>query len=102
MRAISQHATEDAACVSITCTYLYFSGCLNCKVAFKADCYYASGLLEQIIQASLQAEVPLAGENALQRYDHYAFDRIAESALGRNARAGHLEQLTFLRMGDLM
>ena len=68
----------------------------------EADCCHASGLLEQIIQASLQAEVPLAGENALQRYDHYAFDRIAESALGRNARAGHLEQLTFLRMGDLM
>jgi beta-amylase len=60
------------------------------------------GLLEQIIQASMEAGVPLSGENALQRYDHYAFDRIAESAFGRNARAGHLEQLTFLRMGDLM
>jgi beta-amylase len=46
--------------------------------------------------------VPLAGENALQRYDGYAFDRIEESAFGRNARAGRLEQLTFLRMGDLM
>ena len=50
----------------------------------------------------MEAGVPLSGENALQRYDHYAFDRIAESAFGRNARAGHLEQLTFLRMGDLM
>lgn len=46
--------------------------------------------------------MPLAGENALQRYDRYAFDRIAESAFGQNARAGHLVQLTFLRMGDLM
>lgn len=43
-----------------------------------------------------------AGENALQRYDEHAFDRIAESAFGRTARAGRLEQLTFLRMGDLM
>jgi beta-amylase len=36
------------------------------------------------------------------RYDDYAFERIAESAFGRNARAGRLEQVTFLRMGDLM
>ena len=46
--------------------------------------------------------VPLAGENALQRYDEHAFDRIAESAFGKTARSGRLEQLTFLRMGDLM
>lgn len=55
-----------------------------------------------MIHASARAGVPLAGENALQRYDQYAFDRIAESAFGQNARAGHLVQLTFLRMGDLM
>ncbi len=36
------------------------------------------------------------------RYDDYAFERIAESAFGRSARAGRLEQVTFLRMGDLM
>ena len=55
-----------------------------------------------MIETAAAAGVPLAGENALQRYDQYAFDRIAESALGLNARAGRLEQLTFLRMGDLM
>ncbi|BDA47842.1 beta-amylase 1, chloroplastic [Coccomyxa sp. Obi] len=60
------------------------------------------GLLQQVIEAATAAGVPLSGENALQRYDHYAFDRIAESAFGLNARAGRLEQLTFLRMGDLM
>ncbi len=36
------------------------------------------------------------------RYDDYAFERIADSAFGRSARAGRLEQVTFLRMGDLM
>jgi hypothetical protein len=56
----------------------------------------------QVIECSERWGVPLAGENALQRYDGYAFDRIAESAFGRNARAGRLEKLTFLRMGDLM
>jgi beta-amylase len=61
-----------------------------------------AGLLQQVIEAAAAAGVPLSGENALQRYDHYAFDRIAESAFGLNARAGRLEQLTFLRMGDLM
>lgn len=61
-----------------------------------------AGLLQQVIEAAAVAGVPLSGENALQRYDQYAFDRIAESAFGLNARAGRLEQLTFLRMGDLM
>ncbi len=56
----------------------------------------------QVIECSDRWGVPLSGENALQRYDGYAFDRIAESAFGRNARAGRLEKLTFLRMGDLM
>lgn len=40
--------------------------------------------------------------HATRRYDDHAFDRIAESAFGRSARAGRLEQVTFLRMGDLM
>lgn len=60
------------------------------------------GLLQQVLECAERYGVPLAGENALQRYDEHAFDRIAESAFGRTARAGRLEQLTFLRMGDLM
>ncbi|DBA76677.1 hypothetical protein WJX79_002814 [Trebouxia sp. C0005] len=60
------------------------------------------GLLQQVTSASMAAGIPLSGENALQRYDQQAFDRIAESAVGRSARAGRLQQLTFLRMGDLM
>ncbi len=56
----------------------------------------------QVIEAAEKYGVPLSGENALQRYDDYAFERIAESAFGRNARAGRLTQVTFLRMGDLM
>ena len=39
--------------------------------------------------------VPLAGENALQRYDDAAASALVE-------RAASLSQLTFLRMGDLM
>ena len=39
--------------------------------------------------------VPLAGENALQRYDDAAASALVE-------RASSLSQLTFLRMGDLM
>lgn len=61
-----------------------------------------AGLLQQVIAASAAAGIPLSGENALQRYDQQAFDRIAESAVGQSARAGRLQQLTFLRMGDLM
>jgi len=60
------------------------------------------GLLNQVLTAAAGAGVPLAGENALQRYDGHAMERIAISALGRSAAAGRLAQLTFLRMGDLM
>ena len=42
-----------------------------------------AGLLDQVVRASALHSVPLAGENALQRYDRYAFDRIAESAFGQ-------------------
>jgi beta-amylase len=53
-----------------------------------------------VVETAAAAGVPLSGENALQRYDHFAFDRIAESAFGHQARAGCLESLTFLRMGE--
>ena len=65
-------------------------------------CCSSPGLLTQVIEAAASVGVALSGENALQRYDQFAFDRIAESAFGHLARAGRLEQLTFLRMGDLM
>lgn len=73
----------------------------DCEHPPEARCS-PQGLLAQVIAAAAKAGVPLSGENALQRYDHFAFDRIAESAFAQSARAGRLEQLTFLRMGDLM
>ena len=68
----------------------------------RVDISFSAGLLEQIIATSSAVGVPLAGENALQRYDSFAFDRIFDSAFGQTARAGHLDQLTFLRMGDFI
>ena len=44
----------------------------------------------------------MSGENALQRYDSYAFSQICQSAFGQSVMAGRLEKLTFLRMGDMM
>lgn len=60
------------------------------------------GLLHQVLASAARAGVSMSGENALQRYDQYAFDKIAESAFGQSVMAGRLEQLTFLRMGDMM
>ena len=77
-------------------------GCCSHMCPASEGYWCFAGLLQQVIRAASDAGVPLSGENALQRYDSYAFDRIAESAFGLNARAGRLEQLTFLRMGDLM
>ena len=33
----------------------------------------------------------MSGENALQRYDEYAFDKICDSAFGQSVMAGRLE-----------
>lgn len=60
------------------------------------------GLLKQVIDRARDAQVPLSGENALQRYDEYALSRITESAIGEKALTGSLKQITFLRMGGMM
>jgi len=60
------------------------------------------GLLKQILDLGEEYDVKVAGENALQRYDYEAFDRIIQSAFGQAAQKNSLAQLTFLRMGDLM
>lgn len=60
------------------------------------------GLLKQVIERARDAQVPLSGENALQRYDEYALSRITESAIGEKALTGSLKQITFLRMGGMM
>lgn len=85
----------------------------GCKLHFTCvemrDCEHThdgrcspEGLLQQVIEAANLMDVPLAGENALQRYDYHAFQRITHSAFGQSASAGSLVQVTFLRMGDLM
>ena len=60
------------------------------------------GLLHQVLASAGRAGISVSGENALQRYDDYAFDKIAESAFGQSAMAGRMDRLTFLRMGDMM
>lgn len=60
------------------------------------------GLLNQVLSTAASAGVPVSGENALQRYDRCALDKIAESAVGQSVKNGRLERLTFLRLGDLM
>jgi len=60
------------------------------------------GLLTQVLSAAAKFNVSVAGENALQRYDGNAFDKIAESTFGQSAMAGRMDRLTFLRMGDMM
>ena len=51
--------------------------------------------------------VPLAGENALQRYDKFALDQIEHASYGGEVRGAiescpQLKRLTFLRMGQSM
>jgi beta-amylase len=73
----------------------------DCEHPAEARCS-PEGLLGLVLATAAAAGVPVAGENALQRYDAVALDQMAESAVGRSARAGRLEALTFLRLGDMM
>ena len=82
--------------VSFTCVEMR-----DCDHPPEAACS-PQGLLAQIIDSCHRHRVHLTGENALQRYDRYAFGRILESAFGENSRAGTLDQITFLRMADRM
>mmetsp|Transcript_6034 Transcript_6034/g.15804 ORF Transcript_6034/g.15804 Transcript_6034/m.15804 type:complete len:659 (+) Transcript_6034:716-2692(+) len=115
----ASHAAELTAGYYNTrdrCGYADFVGMAKrhaCRLHFTCvemrDCEHThdgrcspEGLLQQVIEAASLMDVPLAGENALQRYDYHAFQRITHSAFGQSASAGSLVQVTFLRMGDLM
>lgn len=84
------------ASASFTCVEMR-----DCEHPLEGRCS-PEGLLHQVLATAARAGVPVSGENALQRYDQHAFDRIAESAFGQSVMAGRLERLTFLRMGDMM
>ena len=85
-----------AAGASFTCVEMR-----DCEHPVEGMCS-PEGLLHQVLATAARAGVPVSGENALQRYDQYALDKIAESAFGQSVMAGRLERLTFLRMGDMM
>jgi beta-amylase len=94
---------SHGAAASLTCVEMR-----DCEHPPHAHCR-PQALLDQVVAAASVAGssgsasssssnntgVPLAGENALQRYDDAAASALVE-------RASSLSQLTFLRMGDLM
>lgn len=45
----------------------------------------------QVLSTAARVGVPMSGENALQRYDQWAFDKICDSAFGQSVMAGRLE-----------
>lgn len=48
----------------------------------------------QVLSTAARVGVPMSGENALQRYDQWAFDKICDSAFGQSVMAGRLEVRT--------
>ena len=87
---------KNSAGVSFTCVEMR-----DCEHPREGLCS-PEGLLNQVLASAAKYNVPVAGENALQRYDGHAFDKIAESTFGQSAMAGRMDRLTFLRMGDMM
>ena len=61
--------------VLLECTFKSTVACGPSKADSDLLCCVLAGLLQQVIEAAAAAGVPLSGENALQRYDQYAFDR---------------------------
>ena len=82
----------------------------DCETPANAYCS-PEKLFTQLKLASSKLGMPLAGENALQRYDRFAFnqieecvygDKCAEEAAKADAGDPSLGKLTFLRMsGDM-
>lgn len=94
---IFQLVKRHGGSISFTCVEMR-----DCEHPPESACS-PEGLLRQIIKNAEAHEVPLTGENALQRYDHHGLRRIKESAIRDHAEnGGYLSQLTFLRMGHLM
>ncbi|KAI7836743.1 hypothetical protein COHA_009381 [Chlorella ohadii] len=87
---------RHSATASFTCVEMR-----DCEHPIEGRCS-PEGLLNQVLSTAARAGVPMSGENALQRYDQWAFDKICDSAFGQSVMAGRLEKLTFLRMGDMM
>lgn len=87
---------KHRASASFTCVEMR-----DCEHPTEGRCS-PEGLLNQVLATAAKARVPTSGENALQRYDHHAFDKIVESAFGQSLMSGRLERVTFLRMGDMM
>ncbi|XP_051133223.1 beta-amylase 1, chloroplastic-like [Andrographis paniculata] len=54
-------------------------------------------LVRQVVSATQEAKVPLAGENALPRYDDYAHEQILRTA-ALDAGEGEMCAFTYLRM----
>lgn len=78
----------------------------DCEQPDYAKCS-PQGLLGQLQETALAVGVPLAGENALQRYDKFALDQIEHASYGGEVRGAiescpQLKRLTFLRMGQSM
>lgn len=93
---IMKMLAENDVGVSFTCVEMR-----DCEHPREGLCS-PEGLLSQVLAAAAKYNVSVAGENALQRYDGNAFDKIAESTFGQSAMAGRMDRLTFLRMGDMM
>lgn len=55
----------------------------------------------QVLSTAARLGVPMSGENALQRYDQWAFDKICDSAFGQSVMAGRLEVRAARRCGAL-
>lgn len=72
-----QHSNVPAA-ASGSCVGMSTEGTPSLRTCAHCRTLCSTGLLEQVIASASAAGVPLSGENALQRYDHFAFDRIAE------------------------
>ncbi|XP_057549258.1 beta-amylase 1, chloroplastic-like [Amaranthus tricolor] len=58
-------------------------------------------LVRQVVLATQEAEVPLAGENALQKYDEHAYEQIMKASalqVGENSGEREMCAFTYLRM----
>eukprot|EP00850_Spirogloea_muscicola_P014989 SM000111S18812 [mRNA] locus=s111:412288:415503:+ [translate_table: standard] len=90
---IANVLAKHGAALNFTCVEMHDS-------EHPEDCFCSpQGLLWQMRCTAQRANIPLSGENALQRYDEAAFDRVLHNTYSFPAP---LQTFTFLRMGEAL
>lgn len=92
-RPVIQMLAEYGATLTFTCTEMSDSEQMDGSQSGP------EGLLRQVLSIAAEEGVPVAGENAILRFDGDSFERITRNIMGEGNGQQKMTSFTFLRMG---